>query len=141
MLTYQCFISCWHNWQLVYTHCTYGVAIQGIKKHTKPNFMLCIGHLHLLGLVPKFKAKTVTSGLLVWPCHSLIPLYLMLTLLDLVVDLHGSGSDWSSSVEAQCEVLSLSCYQPSIHTSVFQVMCYLVILVGLFVLQVLCNMI
>lgn len=68
-------------------------------------------------------------------------MYLMLNLLDLVVDLHGSGSDWSSSVEAQCKILSLSCYQPSTRTSVFQVMCYLVILVGLFVLQVLCNMI
>ena len=62
--------------------------------------------------------------------------------LDLDVDmLHGGGSAWSSSVEARCEVLSLSCYQPSTHTSVFQVMCYLVVLVGLFVLQVLCNMI
>lgn len=53
MLTYQCFISCGHNWQLVNTHFTYGVAIQEIKTHTKPNFMLCIGHLHSLGLAPK----------------------------------------------------------------------------------------
>lgn len=103
--------------------------------------MLCIGHQHSLGLVPKFKAKTATSGLLVWPCHSLIQLYLMIYLLDVVRDLHGSGSDLRSSVEAQSEVLSLSCYQPSTCTSVFQVTCYLVILVGLFVLQLLCNII
>lgn len=66
MLTYQCFISCGHNWQLVYTHFTYGVAIQEIKKKTYQTKLYAMHWtLHLLGLVPKFKAKTATSGLLV----------------------------------------------------------------------------
>ncbi len=40
MLTYQCFISCGHNWQLVNTHFTYGVAIQEIKTYQTKLFAM-----------------------------------------------------------------------------------------------------
>lgn len=69
MLTYQCFISRGHNWQLVCTHFTYGVAIQEIeesKKHTKTK--LCAMHLDVNIHWVEYqnsKLKTATSGLLV----------------------------------------------------------------------------
>ena len=137
MLTYQYLICCGHNWQLVYTHFTFGKAKKKKKKekNTKLNFMLCIGNLHILWLVPKFNQnKMVTSCVFVWPCHSVIQLYLMLNLLGLVVELYGSDS-------LRQVLFFFFSHQPSNHTSVFQVMCYLAVLVGLFVLQVLCNII